>query len=100
MGKVFEVEGIPKAVILYKGLMLKPNVKFKVNMNENEFNCFKDYIEIIDISELGVSKSVEVEAQETAFISQEQQPTNKDNQEQEVKKDDKPRVRTNSKNKK
>lgn len=100
MGKIFEVDGIANITLVYRGSILKPNTRFKVNMNEKEFNCFKDYIDIIDCSELGATEDKKVEIEEVAIDVQKSEPQVEENKDEEVKKDDKPRVRVNSKNKK
>ena len=38
MGKTFEVRGIAKCVLIYRGLAVQPKRVFHLFMNENEFN--------------------------------------------------------------
>lgn len=57
MGKTFEVRGIAKCVLIYRGLAVQPKRVFHLFMNENEFNTFKDNIDIISCNEVELQKS-------------------------------------------
>lgn len=55
MDKTFDVEGIAKIMIIYRGGLLEAKKQFKVVMTEKELNDFRDYIDIIKCEEIGVA---------------------------------------------
>lgn len=52
MDRIFVVEGVPKVSLVYRGIILRPNQRFKVNMSEKEFNSFSEFISVINCNEL------------------------------------------------
>lgn len=52
MERIFAVEGVPSICLMYRGLALRPNQRFKVNMRESELNDYREFISIISCQEL------------------------------------------------
>lgn len=52
MEKIFVVEGVPSICLMYKGLILRPNQRFKVNMNEKELESYREFISVINCQEI------------------------------------------------
>ena len=61
MEKTFEVDGIAHCTLILKGMAIKPSFRFKQNMTESEFNAFKNYMEVLSCTEVGIQKSEPVE---------------------------------------
>lgn len=53
MDKTFDVEGIAKIMVIYRGGLLEAKKPFKVVMTEKELNDFRDCINITKCQEVG-----------------------------------------------
>lgn len=84
MERIFEVEGIPNITLLYRGMMLRPNQKFKVKMTADELNCFSQFISVIDSQELKEEANVSRETQISEPIIEPKQ----ENKSKEIKAND------------
>lgn len=89
MGKIFVVEGIPNMCLMYRGLTLKPNQRFKINMTEKELNDYREFILIISCREL--KEEVENKPQISAPIIELKQ----ENKEKEIMANENKRTRSN-----
>ena len=58
MEKTFNVEGIAKAMIIYRGGLLKCGNPFKVVMTENEMNRFRPFINDFRAEEITNEKEI------------------------------------------
>ena len=52
MERTFEVSGIAKAVLIFRGMAIQPKQAVSLRMTEKEYNCFKDYINITNCKEI------------------------------------------------
>lgn len=53
MEKTFDVEGIAKIMVMYRGMFLQPKSRFNVKMTEKELNDYRDFMDIIKCEEIG-----------------------------------------------
>lgn len=89
MERIFAVEGVPNICLMYRGLMLRPNQKFKVNMRESELNDYREFISIINCQEL--KKEVKAQPQVSEPIIEPKQ----ENKEKEIVANGNKRTRSN-----
>lgn len=61
MEKTFDVEGIAKAMLIYRGGLLRCGQEFKVVMTENEMNRFRPFIDDFRAKEIRNEEEVVVE---------------------------------------
>lgn len=52
MERIFAVEGVPSICLMYRGILLRPNQEFKVNMKESELNDYREFISISNCQEV------------------------------------------------
>lgn len=89
MERILVVEGVPNICLMYRGLMLRPNQKFKVNMRESELNDYREFISIINCQEL--KEEVKAQPQVSEPIIEPKQ----ENKEKEIVANDNKRTRSN-----
>lgn len=89
MERIFEVEGVPSICLMYRGLMLRPNQRFKVNMRESELNDYREFISIINCQEL--KEEVKTQPQVSKPIIEPKQ----ENKEKEIVANDNKHTRSN-----
>lgn len=61
MEKTFDVEGVAKVSIIYRGGLLACNKPFKVVMTEREINSFRPFVEGLRYTEIQDEKEVVAE---------------------------------------
>lgn len=64
MDKTFDVCGIPTAMLIYRGISLRPRTEFNVKMTENELNGFKPFMEIISCTPIHQESETIIEVKE------------------------------------
>lgn len=89
MERIFVVEGVSNICLMYRGLMLRPNQRFKVNMRESELNDYREFISIISCQEL--KEEVKAQPQVSEPIIEPKQ----ENKEKEIVANDNKRTRSN-----
>lgn len=89
MERIFAVEGIPSICLMYRGLMLRPNQRFKVNMKESELNDYREFISIINCQELKEEVKTQPQVSEPIIESEQE------NKEKEIVANDNKRTRSN-----
>ena len=89
MERIFVVEGVSNICLMYRGLMLRPNQRFKVNMRESELNDYRQFISIISCQEL--KEEVKAQPQVSEPIIEPKQ----ENKEKEIVANDNKRTRSN-----
>lgn len=89
MERIFAVEGVSSICLMYRGILLRPNQKFKVNMKESELNDYREFISISNCQE--VKEEVKAQPQVSEPIIEPKQ----ENKEKETVANDNKRTRSN-----